>query len=356
MAREGREFTHFYATAGVCAPSRASLMTGSYEQCVGMRFNPRGDQVLRPVSPYGLRSDESTIAEVLKTRGYATTIIGKRRLGTRPEFLPTRQGFDSFFEIPYSDDMTQALGVRNQGRFGRGSRPPLPLVENETMIEAPVDRNLLTKHYNDRALRFIAVNRRKPFFLYLSQAMPAPFAVEDIDWSVGRILDKLVELDLAENTFVMWASDNGAPPARDPDSPAHDSNKPLYVRGYTTAEGAFRVSTIMWWPGKIPANTISGELITTMELLPTLAVWAGAELPADRRVDGQDAAPVILGEKGARSPHKIFYYCERDVAAENSEIVARLEELAEEARKDLGDRGRPGANQRRPAGSKIPNR
>ena len=312
--------------------------------------------------------------------------------------------------------MTRALGARNRGRFGRGAWPPLPLVENETVIEAPVDRNLLTKRYTERALRFIAANRRKPFFLYLAQAMPgstpAPFAgeafrgksrngpwgdaVEELDWSAGPILDKLTALDLAENTFVLWNSDNGAPLSRDPHSPARGSNRPLYGRGYTTAEGAFRAPAIAWQPGKIPANTVSDELLTTMDLLPTLAAWAGAELPADRRIDGRNAAPVILGEEGARSPHEVFYYyerdqlqavrsgpwklflalesfdrhphlekgaaprpllfhvvddigCERDVAAENPAIVARLEALAEEARKDLGDRGRPGAGQR-PAG------
>lgn len=420
MAREGRKFTHFYVTAGVCTPSRASLMTGAYAQRVGMHRNPRDDHVLRPISPYGLHPDEVTIAEALKTRGYATALIGKWHLGDQPEFLPTRQGFDSFFGIPYSDDMTPALGARTQGRFGRAAWPPLPLMENETVIEAPVDRSLLTKRYTERALRFIEANRGKPFFLYLAQAMPgstpAPFAseafrgksrngpwgdaVEEIDWSAGRILDKLAALGIAENTFVLWTSDNGAPRGRE-DAPARGSNKPLYGYGYTTAEGAFRVPAIMWQPGKIPANTVSDELIATMDLLPTLAAWAGAELQEDRRIDGRNAAPAILGEKGARPPREAFYYyerdqlqavrsgpwklfvplesfdrhphlekgaaprpllfhvlddigCERNVAAEHPEVVARLEALAEKARADLGGRGRPGAGQRPPGRVEAP--
>ena len=415
MAREGRKFTHFYNTAGVCTPSRSSLMTGSYAQRVGMHVNPRDDHVLRPISPYGLNPDEVTIAEVLKTQGYATTIIGKWHLGDQPEFLPTRQGFDSYLGIPYSDDMTQALGERTRGRFGRDTWPPLPLVENETVIEAPVDRNSLTKRYTERALEFIEANRAGPFFLYFPQAMPgstpAPFAseafkgrsrngpwgdsVEELDWSTGQILDKLVELEIAENTFVIWTSDNGAPLAQDIESPTRGSNKPLNGRGYTTAEGAFRAPTIMWWPGKIPAETESAELITTMDLMPTLANWAGARLPTNRRIDGLDVGPIILGEKGAQSPHEVFYYymrdqlqavrsgpwklfvalkefarhphftpgepsepllfnvvddiaSERNLAAENPAIVARLEALAERAREDLGDVGRPGANQRPP--------
>ena len=172
MAREGRRWTHFYVSAGVCTPSRASILTGCYAQRVGMHYNPRDGQVLRPVSPYGLNPAEWTIAEVLKQRGYTTAIVGKWHLGDQPEFLPTRQGFDTFFGIPYSDDMTQEVGRQLAGRFDGASWPPLPLMENETVIEAPVDRNLLTKRYTERALQFIERNRERPFFLYLPHAMP----------------------------------------------------------------------------------------------------------------------------------------------------------------------------------------
>ena len=180
MAKEGRKFTHFYVTAGVCTPSRASIMTGCYAQRVQMHVNPRDQHVLRPISPYGLHPDEITLAEVLKKQGYATTIIGKWHLGDQPEFLPTRQGFDSFFGIPYSDDMTKATGERIGSRMDGDRWPPLPLMENEKVIEAPADRDLLTKRYTERALRFIEQNKKNPFFLYFPHAMPGstvkPFA------------------------------------------------------------------------------------------------------------------------------------------------------------------------------------
>ena len=170
MAREGRKFTHFYATSGVCTPSRASLMTGCYAQRVGMHLNPRDGQVLRPISPYGLNPKEITIAEVLKSAGYQTAIVGKWHLGDQPEFLPTRQGFDSFFGIPYSDDMTQAMGKRLGDRLDGAKWPPLPLMQNETVTRAPVDRSLLTKRYTERAL---AVHRAVPRATVLSLYAPS---------------------------------------------------------------------------------------------------------------------------------------------------------------------------------------
>ena len=413
MAREGRKFTHFCVTAGVCTPSRASLLTGSYAQRLGMHRTPRGEGVLFPLSPYGLHPDEVTIAEILKEQGYATTIIGKWHLGDQPAFLPTRQGFDSFFGIPYSDDMTQSLAPRFRDRYDGGRWPPLPLLENETVIEAPVDRNLLTKRYTERALEFIEKNKQGPFFLYLPQAMPGsekvPFAseafrgksrnglwgdsVQELDWSTGQILDKLVELGIEKNTFVLWTSDNGSPLADDPASPTRGSNKPLHGRGYTTAEGAFRVPTIMWWPGKITAGSVSDELISTLDVLPTLAKWAGGEVPRDRTIDGLNVGPVILGEPGAKSLRETLYYyrgeqlqavrsgpwklfvplqkaaghphvaadgtvqpllfnvvedigSNRNVAGDHPDIVARLMELAAKARDDLGDLGRAGKGRR----------
>jgi arylsulfatase A len=415
MAEEGRKFTHFCVTAGVCTPSRSSIMTGCYSQRVGMHDNPRDGQVLRPISPYGLNPSEITIAEVLKPHGYATGIIGKWHLGDQPEFLPTRQGFDSFFGIPYSDDMTYEVGQRIGERLEGFKWPPLPLLEDEKVLEAPVDRDLLTKRYSDRALQFIEANKDQPFFLYLPEAMPgstsAPFAspafkgksrngpwgdsIEELDWSVGRILDKLVELDIDKRTLVIWTSDNGAPMARDINSPARGTNRPLHGRGYTTAEGAFRVPTIVWWPGKVPAGTECQELATTMDLLPTFARLAGGEPPDDRIIDGHDIRPLILGEPGAKSPYEVFYYYSRDqlqavrsgpwklflplegvtrhphfrkgkkaqpllfnvvddiastknLAGQHPDQVRRLTALAEIARADLGDRDRAGANQRAP--------
>lgn len=170
MAREGRKLTHFYSTSGVCTPSRASLLTGCYAQRIGLHRNPRDQHVLRPVSPYGLHPDEITIAELLRVRGYATAIIGKWHLGDQPAFLPMRHGFDSYFGIPYSDDMTEDLG-RRSAQFG-GPWPPLPLMEGERVVEAPADRNLLTKRYTEKALQFIEEHSQGPFFLYLPHAMP----------------------------------------------------------------------------------------------------------------------------------------------------------------------------------------
>lgn len=407
MAREGRKFTHFCVTAGVCTPSRSSLITGCYSQRVGMHHNPRDGWVLRPVSPYGLHPDEVTIAEVLKKQGYATAIVGKWHLGDQSCFLPTRQGFDWFFGVPYSDDMTARV-------WKDGSKwPPLPLMENERVIEAPCDRNGLTKRYTERAMNWIAGHKDEPFFLYFPQAMPGstktPFAsadfrgkskngawgdaIEELDWSLGVMLEQLVELGIDKKTFVIWTSDNGAPINRDPTDLSRGSNRPLHGRGYTTSEGAFRVPTIVWQPGKVPAGTVCDQLATTMDLLPTFAALAGATLTTKHKIDGHNIAPLLFDEPNAKSPYEVFYYYHQDqlqavrsgpwklflpvksaaghphfdqnrhpqlllfnvvddaasqnnVAAQHPEVVARLERLAQFGRKDLGDSGRRGEGQR----------
>lgn len=416
MARQGRKLTHFYASAGVCTPSRASLMTGCYAQRIGLHTNPRDGLVLRPISPYGLHADEVTIAELLRSAGYATAIVGKWHLGDQPEFLPTRHGFDSYLGIPYSDDMTRRLGVRNRQRFDGDEWPPLPLLRDESVIEAPVDRNLLTKRYTEEALRYIDENADRPFFLYLAHAMPgstaAPFAseafrgkssngpwgdsVEELDWSTGQILDKLVQAGLSATTLVLWTSDNGAPLAPDPSSPARGSNLPLHGRGYTTAEGGFRVPAIAWWPGTIPAGTQSAELMSMLDMLPTLATLAGAEIPNDRDIDGVDVGDALLGRGSARSPRDELYYfregelqavrsgkwklfvpmpeptnrhphfgtvgssepllfdveadvgSQHNLATQHPQVVELLMRVAARARAELGDRGVPGSGQRAP--------
>jgi arylsulfatase A-like enzyme len=332
MAAEGRRFTHFYSTSGVCTPSRASLMTGSYAQRVGMHNNERDQHVLRPISPYGLHPDEITVAEALKARGYATGILGKWHLGDQPGFLPTRQGFDYYWGVPYSDDMTYEQGQRLGERFQGATWPPLPLMENETVIEAPADRNTLTKREAEHAVAFIEEHRDEPFFLFVSHAMPGstqtPFsseafrgksrngqwgdAVEELDWAAGQILDKLVELGLAEDTLVIWTSDNGAPINREPGNLARGSNLPLYGPGYTTAEGGQRIPMIVWQPGKVPAGTTEPEMATTMDILPTFAQLAGGGPPTDRKLDGYDIRPLLYGESGAKSPYEVFYYFDRD--------------------------------------------
>ncbi len=421
MAAEGRKLTHFYASAGVCTPSRASLVTGCYAQRVGLHTNPRDGLVLRPVSPYGLHTDDTTIAEVLRGRGYATAIIGKWHLGDQPAFLPTRHGFDSFFGIPYSDDMTQDRG-RGRTEFDGDLWPPLPLMENEAVIEAPVDRNLLTKRYTQRALAYIEENANRPFFLYLAQAMPGservPFAstefsgksrngawgdaVEELDWSTGQILDKLAETGLDRSTLVLWTSDNGAPLATDITSPTRGSNLPLHGRGYTTGEGGFRVPAIARWPGTIPAGTQSDELMSVIDLLPTLAALAGATPPEDRPIDGLDVGDALLGRGAGSSPRTELYYyqqdelqavragswklflplaspgprhphfggrpsgrpllfnladdigSESDLASARPDKVEELLRVAEQARAELGDRGLRGTGQRPPGRAGTP--
>ncbi|MEM7475942.1 MAG: sulfatase [Planctomycetota bacterium] len=330
MAREGCRFTDFYVTAGVCTPSRASLMTGCYAQRVGMHDNPRDGLVLRPLSPYGLNPSEITIAELLKAKEYATACIGKWHLGDQKEFLPTRQGFDSYFGIPYSDDMTRDTGLRLAERspankMDAKSWPPLPLMQDESVVEAPADRSLLTKKYTLKALEFIEENSGRPFFLYLSHAMPGstsvPFAsegfrgkssagpwgdaVEEIDWSTGQILDKLQELGIDEKTLVIWTSDNGSPMARNESSPFRGSNGELHGRGYSTSEGAFRVPTIAWWPSRIEGGRVCSELATTMDLLPTFASLAGCE--AVHEVDGHDMQGLLL-DNSTNSSYEAFYY------------------------------------------------
>lgn len=402
MADEGMRLTSFYSTSGVCTPSRASLMTGCYPRRVNMDVSGLGGAVLRPVANKGLNPKEITIAEILHTQGYATACIGKWHLGDQPPFLPTRQGFDLYFGIPYSDDMTQREGQ---------PWPPLPLMHNETVVEAPANRNTLTKRYTQRVIDFITTNKDRPFFVYLPHAMPgstrAPYSsegfrgksangpwgdsVEEIDWSTGEILAALKKLGLDSNTLVVWTSDNGAPRRQ----PPQGSNLPLGGWGYTTREGGMRIPCVVRWPGRIPAGKTCDELASTMDLLPTFAKLAGTKPPGDRIIDGKDIWPLFSGQAGAKTPHQAFYYYHRDqfhavrsgkwklflplaakqtnlrgdtkkspavlynletdlgettnVASEHPNVVQRLTALAERARDDLGDGKRPGKNQR-PAG------
>ena len=408
MAAEGRKFTHFYVSSGVCTPSRASIMTGCYAQRVGMHLNPRDNHVLRPISPYGLNPDEVTLAEALKESGYATAIIGKWHLGDQEPFLPTRQGFDHFFGIPYSDDMTERIWENDGSHW-----PPLPLMLNDKVIEAPVDRNDLTRRYTEAALEWIEAHQGEPFFLYLPHAMPGstsePFSseafrgkskngpwgdsVEELDWSTGEIMKKLETLGIAEKTLVVWTSDNGAPIQSDPSDLSRGSNLPLGGRGYTTSEGAFRVPALMWWPGTIPAGTVCGEHSSTMDLYPTFVQMSGGDLDDEKR-DGRDIGPLILGDESAKSPHEVFAYyyldqlqavrsgpwklflpledfvrhphftqrgtknetllfnvvsdpgCIESVAAKHPETVAALIALADAVKADLGDKGLVGDGMR----------
>ncbi len=388
MAAEGMRFTHFYVTSGVCTPSRASLVTGCYPRRVNMHVSDTGGKVLQPVSPKGLHPDEITVAETLKAAGYATSIIGKWHLGDQPEFLPTRQGFDEYLGIPYSDDMTQREGK---------PWPPLPLMRNETVIEAPADRDLLTKRYTEAAVDFMERHGDRPFFLYMPQAMPgstrAPFAsedfrgksangpygdsVEELDWSTGVILDALKRLELEDHTLVIWTSDNGAPRR----NPPQGSNLPLKGWGYDGSEGAMRVPCIARWPDRIPAGVTCHELCSTLDFHPTFAALAGTNPPGDRHLDGYDMQRLLWGVPETKSAYKVFYYYDgprlhavrsgpwklylgdapqlfnlvtdvdeqHDVAAGHPKVVLQLQKFVAAARLDLGDGAEVGSGQR-PAG------
>ncbi len=402
MAKEGMRFTDFYSASGVCTPSRASLMTGCYPRRVGLHFTDPDGAVLRPVSQNGLDPSEVTIADILKNRHYYSAIVGKWHLGDQPPFLPTRQGFDYFLGIPYSDDMVGG-GI---APWQRTPWPPLPLMENDRVIEAPVDRNLLTRRYTEKCIEILNQRGREPFFIYLAHAVPgsttSPFAsdafrgksangswgdsVEEIDWSTGEILAALKRLGLDDNTLVVFTSDNGAPQS----NPPRGSNRPLSGWGYSTQEGGQRVPCIARWPGRIPAGRVSETLTTMMDFLPTFAALAGGHRPS-RVIDGKDIWPVLSG-RSKESPHEAFFYyygpqlqavrsgkwklfpasgqrwanltgrtaptpaelydLEKDtgettnVAAAHPEVVRRLTALAEKARQDLGDVGRTGRGQR----------
>ena len=339
MAAEGRRLTCFYA-APVCSPSRAALMTGCYPKRV---LAIPG--VLFPATSIGLNPAEHTVAELLKTVGYSTACIGKWHLGDQPPFLPTRRGFDYYLGLPYSNDMGPAedgskssLGdplpvpknapaanaAKEQGDDETGlkgnGQPPLPLVENEKVIaRVKQDEQMgIVARYTAAALNFIKTNKDKPFFLYLPHnAVHFPHYpgkafqkksvngnygdwVEEVDWSVGQVLDTLRDLHLSEKTFVLFTSDNGGTPRA--------VNLPL--RGFkgSTWEGGMREPTIAWWPGKIPAGTATDEVTGMIDMLPTLVKLAGAKVPADHKIDGRDIWPLLAGEADAKSPHEVFYY------------------------------------------------
>jgi arylsulfatase A len=320
MAAEGARLTSFYTTAPICSPTRASLLTGRYPQRAGVPF------VLFPRDRKGLAPEEITIAEVLKPRGYATACIGKWHLGTQPELAARRQGFDFFFGLPYSNDSRKRLPGEPQRAVLADVE--LPLLRDESVLEAPVRQELLTERYTEEAIRFIRDHRTRPFFLYLPQTFPhmplcrcAGFtgtagatlyanAVECVDWSTGRILEELRRLGLERDTLVVFTSDNGAPAVapRVAAEQGAGSAGPLRGAKFTTYEGGMRVPSIWWWPGKIPAGTTTAELATIMDLLPTFARLAGAAAPSDRILDGRDIGPLLFAAPGAKSPHEAFYY------------------------------------------------
>ncbi|MBI3849385.1 MAG: sulfatase [Verrucomicrobia bacterium] len=310
MAKEGMRFTDFYVGQPVCSASRAALLTGCYPNRVSILG------ALAPGSKVGINSNEMTIAEVLKPRGYATAIYGKWHLGDAPQFLPTHHGFDDYFGLPYSNDMWPNHPTA-------GSRfPPLPLMEGDKAVKQAPDQTQLTTWYTEHAVKFIRQNKHRPFFLYVAHNMPhVPLHVSnkfkgksprglygdvimEIDWSVGQILGALKKNGLDDQTLVIFTSDNG-PWLLYGDHAG--TALPLREGKGTTFDGGLREPCIMRWPGKIPAGTVCHEVAATMDILPTVAKLAGADLPK-HKIDGLDLWPLMSGQPGAKSPHKAYFY------------------------------------------------
>ncbi|MFZ5831822.1 MAG: sulfatase [Planctomycetota bacterium] len=409
LADEGLKLTSHYA-APVCSPSRAALMTGCYPK----RALPIPG-VLFPAAEVGLNPKELTVAELLKEVGYATACVGKWHLGDQPEFLPTQQGFDYYYGLPYSNDM----GPPEEGaksNFGQPVRkrkaekdattkkstakareqrvaetgitgtnqPPLPLVENRTVVERVrgEEQATLTRRYTEKAVGFIHDNKDKPFFLYLPHsAVHFPMYpgedfrgrssiglrgdwIQEVDWSVGQIVDAVRNAGLESRTLILFTSDNGGPLNQEAD------NHPLRGGKGSTLEGGIRTCTIAWWPGKVPAGKSTRAMTSMMDVLPTLVNLAGRKVPADRKIDGVDIWPLLSSGDEAQGPRDTFYCFRglkleavrsgpwklhlkqgelynlhddigeaRNVAAQHPDQVERLERLAREMEGDLGTDG-----------------
>jgi len=314
MAREGMRLTSFYVAAPVCSPSRAALMTGCYPRRVGLAEGS-GHLVLFPGDPHGLNPKEITIAEILRDVGYVTGCFGKWHLGDQPEFLPTNHGFDAYFGIPYSNDMW----TENK----RWPFPPLPILRGTRVVGQVSnldEQATLCRRFTEEAVKFIKAYQEQPFFVYLPHAfVHAPrrarpefmakaktveqAQIEEVDWSVGQILQAIRETDVAEDTLVVFTSDNGAA--------GRLSSGPLRGRKGSAWEGGVREPTIAWWPGTIPAGSVCDELASTIDLLPTFARLARTAVPNDRIIDGKDICELLFACDGATSPHDRFFYHQR---------------------------------------------
>jgi len=320
MAAEGQKWTNFYVGASVCTPSRAALMTGRLPIRSGMCSDRR--RVLFPDSASGLPKGEVTIAEALKDKGYTTACIGKWHLGHLPPYLPTNNGFDSYFGIPYSNDMDRIAGKGREAFFDpKIEYWNVPLMRDEEIVERPADQNTITKRYAEEGVKFIKKNKGEPFFLYLANSLPhVPLfvsqnfrnkslrglygdVIEEIDWGVGRVLDTLRSEGLAENTFVVFTSDNGPWLTFN----EHGGSAGLLREGKgCTYEGGMREPCITWWPGRIKPAVVN-SMGATMDVYTTILTLAGAKVPADRVVDGMDLSPVLFGT-GPSPRNTMFYY------------------------------------------------
>ncbi len=414
MAKEGRKFTDFYVTQAVCSASRAGLLTGCYNVRVGI-FGALG-----PKSNNGLHANEVTLAELCKQKGYATAIYGKWHLGHHKQFLPMQHGFDDYFGLPYSNDMwPYHPGVMHLPMKERLKRwPHLPLIDKNEIINTQVsgkDQELLTTQYTERAVEFIEKNRDNPFFLYVPHSMVhVPLFVSDkfkgksgaglfgdvmmeVDWSVGQILETLRKHKLDKDTLVVFTSDNG--PWLSYGDHAGSSG-PLREGKGTMFDGGCRESTLMWWPGTIPAGSVCSTPAMTIDILPTVAELIGAKLP-DHKIDGKSIVNLVTG-KNDKSPQEAYYFYygqqlqairmgkwklhfphgyrtmagrpggtggiptkysqakiglslfnleedigeSTDVKAKHPKVVSKMQALGQAMRKELGDQGKKGSGQR----------
>jgi arylsulfatase A-like enzyme len=297
MAEQGVRFTDFYTPMPFCAPTRAALLTGRYPFRSGMTSNPAPDAGINDV---GIPASEVLLSEAFKEAGYATMCIGKWHLGHTASFLPVVNGFDEYYGILYSNDMR-----------------PVQIVENDRVVSYPVVQSDLTRNYTNAAVRFIERNRSRPFFLYLPHAMPhKPLAaseafytpetpqdlyadvINELDWSIGRVLAKVQELGLDENTLVIFTSDNGP----------WFGGSTGGLRGMkgSTFDGGVRVPMIARWPGRIPPGRATSEVAGTIDIYPTLCAIAGITPPQDRPIDGKNIFPLMTTE-GAKSPHETLF-------------------------------------------------
>lgn len=322
LASEGRVFRNFHVAQAVCSASRCGLLTGCYPNRLGIHG------ALGPRSKVGISSREMTLAELVKQRGYATAIFGKWHLGDSPQFLPVRHGFDEYFGLPYSNDMwpfhpEQVNSATTEGKRKAGY-PELVMFEGDKVVIPQIthaDQNMLTTWYTEHAVNFIERNKERPFFLYLAHNMPhVPLHVSDkfrgkterglygdviqeIDWSVGQVMETLKRNGLENNTWVIYTSDNG--PWLSYGGHA-GSAYPLREGKGTSWEGGTRVPCIMRWPGKIPKGTETQQMLMTIDLFPTIAGLIGAELPK-HPIDGLDVWPLISGVANAANPHSAYW-------------------------------------------------
>jgi arylsulfatase A len=325
MALEGTRFTQFYVGANVCSPSRAALLTGRLPIRTGVFGTNSTNKVFFTNSTSGLPHSEITLAKALKGKGYQTAIVGKWHLGSLPQFLPLNYGFDSYFGIPYSNDMGKEsfIPVRDGKPFDAGN-PPLPLYRNEKLVETEPDQNLLTKRFTTEVTDLITKNRNKPFFIYYASPFPhvplhaspdfagkskrGPYGdvVEELDWSVGQVLKKLKELKLDKNTFVVFLSDNGPWLIKSMIDENGGSSGLLYEAKASTYEGGMRVPAIAWMPGTVKTQ-ISSAVATSMDLYPTILNMTGVESSKDKPSDGNDIKDLLTGKKDKVTDIVYFY-------------------------------------------------